>query len=115
MPRKDISLLSPRELALTVLSKLLYHIATRSVGMEEIVSHHRNILQYYLNQDIGQTNTSNITEFSIYDIPWGDILDAIASKTLFLANKYILINSQHMRSDTCVPCYVDYPEKNMDL
>lgn len=88
MPRKDISLLSPRELAFTVLSKLLYHIATKSLGMEEIVSHHRNILQFYLNQDIGQTNTSNITEFSIYDIPWGNILDGIASKNTFL-NKQI--------------------------
>ncbi len=39
MPRKDISLSSPRELALTVLSKLLYHIATRFSGTEGIVSH----------------------------------------------------------------------------
>lgn len=87
MLRKDISLLSPRELALNVLSKLLYHIATKFLDLEEIVSYHRNILRYYLNQDIGKTNTSNITDFSIYDIPWGDILDAIASKNTFLSKQ----------------------------
>lgn len=84
MPRKDISLLSPRELALTILSKLLYHIATRFSGMEGIVSHHRNILQDYLNQDINQAKISNIPEFSISDIPWNDIFDTIASKNTFL-------------------------------
>lgn len=87
MPRQDISLLSSRELALTVLSKLLYHIATKSVGMAEIVSHHKNILQHYINQGISHTHTSDITEFSIYDIPWGDILDAIASKNNFLSKQ----------------------------
>lgn len=84
MPRQDISLLSSRELALTVLSKLLYHIVTKSVDMEEIVLHHKNILQYYIDQGINHIHSSNITEFSIHDIPWGDILDALASKNTFL-------------------------------
>lgn len=51
MPRKDICLLSERELALTVLSKLLYHIATKHPGMEETISHHRNLLYDYLNHE----------------------------------------------------------------
>lgn len=84
MPRKDISLLSPRELALIVLSKLLYHIAHRFPGTKGIVSYHRNLLQDYLTHDIGQDNITNTPSFSIFDIPWENILDDIASNSPFL-------------------------------
>ncbi|MBJ2167326.1 MAG: hypothetical protein JFR24_05610 [Muribaculaceae bacterium] len=91
MPRKDISLSSPRELALIVLSKLLYHIADRFPISEGIVSYHRNLLHDYLTHDIGQDNIMNTPAFSIYDIPWVSILDNIASNSPFLneqANNY---------------------------
>lgn len=84
MPRKNISSLSPRELALIVLSKLLYHIANQFPGSEEIVSYHRNLLQDYLTHDIVLANIMNTSAFSIYDIPWESILDDIASNSPFL-------------------------------
>ena len=86
MPRKDISLLSERELALTVLSKLLYHLATRFPDMEEIISHHRNLLLDYQNKEtaIDASGISDIPHPHIHEIPWGRMLDAIASQTPFL-------------------------------
>lgn len=83
MPRKDICLLSERELALTVLSKLLYNIATKHPGMEETISHHRNLLYDYLNHE-GRKPIMVTPEFSIRDIPWNNILDEIASKNTFI-------------------------------
>lgn len=83
MPRKDISLLSERELALIVLSKLLYHIATKYPGMDSIVTHHRILLYDFLNQEVRKPNMAT-PEFSIYDIPWNNILDEIASKNTFI-------------------------------
>lgn len=84
MPRKDISLLSERELALIVLSKLLYHIAHQSSCMEEIISHHRNLLHSYLNKEVETSDISKIPPFSIHEIPWEGILDAIAAQSPFL-------------------------------
>lgn len=86
MPRKDISSLSQRELALNVLSKLLYHIANSIPDMEEIVSHHRNLLKDYLNNDIGKTNEFPNKYFAISEIPWENMLDTIASKNSFINN-----------------------------
>jgi hypothetical protein len=88
MPRKDISLLSPRELALRVLSKLLYHIVDRFPGMEEIVFYHRNLLQDYLTNS--QDNIMNSPAFSIYDIPWERILDDTSNSPFLnkLAHKH---------------------------
>lgn len=84
MPRKDISLSSERELALTVLSKLLYHLATRFTDMEEIITHHRNILLDYQNKEFDPSNIPNIPPFFIHEVPWGRMLDTIASQNTFL-------------------------------
>lgn len=85
MPRKNISLLSERELAIIVLSKLLYHIAHQSSSrMEEIISHHRNLLHSYLNTEVDTSDISNIPPFSIREIPWESILDVIAAQSAFL-------------------------------
>lgn len=86
MPRKDISLLSQRELAITVLSKMLYHIANSIPNMEEIVKHHRNLLKDYLKNDVGKSYESPITDFAISAIPWENILDTIASQSSFINN-----------------------------
>lgn len=84
MPRKDISLSSDRELALTVLSKLLYNIATRFPDMEEIITYHRNILIEYQNKEIAQLDNSVIPPFFIHEIPWEKMLDTMASQNIFL-------------------------------
>lgn len=84
MARKNISLLSQRELAITVLSKLLYHMATRFPHMEEIVFHHRNLLKNYINKEIGLSDISNNPSFSIHEIPWESILDTITTQSVFL-------------------------------
>lgn len=84
MPRKNISLLSERELALIVLSKLLYHMATRFPGMEEIITYHRNILLDYQNKEIDSLNIPNTPPFFIHEIPWERMLDTIASQNTFL-------------------------------
>lgn len=84
MPRKDISLSSERELSLMVLSKLLYNIATRFPDMEEIITYHRNILIDYQNKEIAPLDISNIPPFFIHEIPWGRMLDTIASQNAFL-------------------------------
>lgn len=84
MPRKDISLLSERELALIVLSKLLYSIARQSSGMEEIVSNHRSLLIDYMDKGIDISDTSDTPPFSIRDIPWESILDTLSAQSDFL-------------------------------
>lgn len=84
MPRKNISLLSERELALLVLSKLLYYVAHASSCSEEIISHHRNLLNSYLNKEVDTSDISNISPFSIHEIPWEGILDVIAAQNTFL-------------------------------
>ncbi len=84
MPRKDISLSSDRELALTVLSKLLYNIATRFPDMEEIITYHRNILIDYQNKEIAKLDISVIPPFFIHEIPWERMLDTMALQNIFL-------------------------------
>lgn len=80
MPRKDISLLSRRELALSVLSKLLYFVADRIDGMEELVCYHHQLLQRYLNQSSVVECIDTEENVLIESIPWNDILDSISLK-----------------------------------
>jgi len=86
MPRKNISSLSQKELALSVLSKLLYSIANRIPGVENIISSHQKILKEYLCQgSIHIEQPDSYTDsFSIQDIPWDNILDSISSHNSFL-------------------------------
>lgn len=84
MPRKDILLLSGRDWTLAVLSKLLYHLATRFPDMEEIITHHRNILLDYQNKEIEPSDIPNIPPSFIHEIPWRRMLDMIASENSFL-------------------------------
>ncbi len=84
MQRKDISSLSQRELALSVLSKLLYAIADRIPGVESIITSHQKILKEYLCQNTNPIDRQDSDPFSIQDIPWDNILDSISSHNSFL-------------------------------
>ncbi len=78
MPRKSISSLSPRGLAIVVLSKFLYVVSGYSPHANEIKVIHQkmlNELQIERGEFACETNTDN---FSIKDIPWDHLLDLIS-------------------------------------
>lgn len=78
MPRKSISSLSPRGLAMVVLSKLLYVISGSSPHANEIKVNHQKVLNE-LQTERGETSyDTNTDKFSIKDIPWDHLLDLIS-------------------------------------
>ncbi len=78
MPRKSISSLSPRGLAMVVLSKLLYVISGSSPHANEIKVIHQKVLNE-LQAERGEISyDTNTDKFSIKDIPWNHLLDLIS-------------------------------------
>lgn len=78
MPRKSVSLLSKRGLALKVLSKLLYAVADNTTANEELKVLHQKILDEYMTPHelaIG----SETEQFAMEEIPWDKLLDTIAN------------------------------------
>lgn len=84
MPKKNISTLPPRAIALTVLSKLLYALANESGASEEVKVYHKKMLVDTIAEyDLyGRSDEGN--SFSITDIPWLQILDQIANHFVLL-------------------------------
>lgn len=84
MPKKNISTLPPRAIALTVLSKLLYALADESGASEEVKVYHKKMLVDIIAEyDLyGRSDEDN--SFSITDIPWLQILDQIANHPILL-------------------------------
>lgn len=91
MPKKNISTLAPRAIALTVLSKLLYALADESGASEEVKVYHKKMLVDTIAEyDLyGRSDEGN--SFSITDIPWLQILDQIANHPVLLKG----INASH--------------------
>lgn len=77
MPRKSITSLSQRGIALTVLSKLLYAIADTSSYCDEIKSFHHKLLDESLKSE--RPCSSDEQPFSLKDIPWDRLLDSISA------------------------------------
>ena len=106
MPKKNISTLPPRAIALTVLSKLLYALADESGASDEITTYHKRILADTIVDDDLHERNQICDSFSISDIPWLELLDQIASHILRLqeisaTNKFTL---QEMRYMTAMKC-----------
>lgn len=77
MPRRSITSLSQRGIALTVLSKLLYAIVDTSSYCDEIKSFHHKILDGSLKSE--KLCNSEIRPFSLKEIPWDRLLDSITA------------------------------------
>lgn len=84
MPRKSISSLSPRELALVVLSKFLSAVSGRSSYANEIKSNHQKVLNEFQKENGNSSNGDRKDTFSVKDIPWGSLLDLISQNHPFI-------------------------------
>ena len=78
MARRKISSFSKRGIALTVLSKLLYAVAGRTMNIEEIKTLHHNLLAEVLIAHESARDTDNNDPVPIENIPWSMLLDTIA-------------------------------------
>ena len=78
MPRQNVLSLSKRGLTLKVLSKLLYAIADNTPANEEIKALHQKVLNESLTINELASDSKNDT-FLIEEIPWENLLDAIAN------------------------------------
>lgn len=84
MPKKNISTLPPRAVALTVLSKLLYALADESGASEGVKVYHKKMLVATIAEyDLYGRRDEGIP-FSFTDIPWLQILDQIANHFVLL-------------------------------
>jgi len=88
MLSRGVTLLTKREVALTVLSKLLYAMTADMKGSEEIKASHQTILKEYVEKNHGAKSKRKENKFSFQYIPWNNILDSIASGNPFL-RRYI--------------------------
>ena len=79
MPKKNISTLPPRAIALTVLSKLLYALADESGASQEVTIYHKNMLVDTIAEYDLYGRSDEGYSFLITDIPWLQILDQIAN------------------------------------
>ena len=77
MPRRSITSLSQRSIALTVLSKLLYAIADTSSYCDEIKSFHHKLLDESLQSE--KPCSSATQQFSLKEIQWDRLLDSITA------------------------------------
>lgn len=84
MPRKSISSLSPRELALVVLSKFLYAISGRLSYANEIKFIHQKVLNEFHMGSVNSSNEDCGDSFSVKEIPWGKLLDLISQNHPFI-------------------------------
>lgn len=75
MPRRSITSLSQRCIALTGLSKLLYAIVDISSYYDEIKSFHHKLLDESLKSE--NPCSSETQPFSLKEIPWDRLLDSI--------------------------------------
>lgn len=83
MSHKSITSLTSREVALTILSKLLYATSSNS-GTNEIISFHKKILNEYFDHNQMFSQNQDTEDFSLQSIPWTDILDSIANNNTFI-------------------------------
>ena len=77
MARRKISSFSKRGIALTVLSKLLYAVAGRTMNIEEIKTLHQNLLTESLIAHEPALDTDSNDPVPIENIPWSQLLDSI--------------------------------------
>lgn len=84
MPRKSISSLSPRGVALVVLSKFLYAISGNSSYANEIKVIHQKLLNKCQNESGISTNEDYRDTFSVKEIPWDNLLDLISQNHPFI-------------------------------
>lgn len=105
MPSQNVLSLSKRELALIVLSKLLYAIADNKGNYEELKILHQKIL----NESISLNESSSYSEndtFRIEEIPWERLLNAITNtnptlKVLINLNKFSTHEINYMCALIC--------------
>ncbi len=83
MSHRSITSLTTREVALIILSKLLYAISKDS-GAVDIISFHKRILNDYLESNQILLKEHEFEYFSLQSIPWVNILDSIANNNPFI-------------------------------
>lgn len=112
MSHKSITSLTSREVALTILSKLLYATSLNS-GTKEIISFHKKILNEYFDHNQKGLQDQNIEDFSLQSIPWIDILDSIADSNPFIrahiqSRKFSKLEIRYMCAMWCGLSGIEY-------
>lgn len=64
-----------RELSLTILSKMLYAVAERSIEIDKLKNCHRKLMGELT--EVRSVDDSKSEETCIYELPWMEILDSI--------------------------------------
>lgn len=105
MPSQNVLSLSKRELALKVLSKLLYAIADNKGDYEELKILHQKILNESISLNESSSHSENDT-FRIEEIPWERLLNAITNtnptlKVFINLNKFSAHEIRYMCALIC--------------
>lgn len=88
MQRKSVTTLTHRQLAMQVLSKILYFLAGCAPHSEEVQRLHKNIMKESFQTETSNADVSksgdDFESFSVRSIAWDDIFDAIAEEDIFM-------------------------------